>query len=132
MEPHLKIVGILLVALAFSHLTFPKYLNWKQELGSLSILNRQMMYVHSFFVAFGVFLMGVLCMTSADELINTTLGRRVSLGLGIFWTVRLIVQFFGYSPKVWKGKPFETTVHVLFSLFWSYLSAVFILTYMNV
>jgi hypothetical protein len=129
MEPHLKAIGALLVALALTHVSFPKYLNWKEELGSLSILNRQMMYVHSFFVAFGVLLMGVLCLTSANELITTTIGRRVSLGLGIFWTARLIVQFFGYSSKVWKGKPFETAVHILFSLFWIYLSAMFLLTY---
>lgn len=87
------------------------------------------MYVHSFFIAFTVFLMGVLCLTSPSELLGTTLGRQISLAIGIFWTVRLFVQFFVYSSKVWKGKMLETTVHILFSLFWTYLSAVFILTY---
>ncbi len=130
MELHVKIIGTLLIILALLHFFFPKYFNWKQELSSLSIMNRQMMYVHSLFIAFVIFLMGLLCLTSSNELLSTTLGKRISLGLGIFWTVRLCVQFFGYSSKVWKGKSFETIVHVLFSLFWTYLSAVFILIYL--
>src|SRR5580765_614842 len=112
MELHLKIVGVLLIILALVHFSFPKYFKWNPELSSLSIINRQMMYVHSFFIAFVVFLMGLLCLTSSNELLTTTLGKRVSLALGIFWMLRLCVQFFGYSSKVWKGKSFETTVHI--------------------
>lgn len=129
MELHLKIIGTLLIALALAHATFPKYFNWKQELSLLSIMNRQMMYVHSFFIAFIVLLMGLLCITSADDLLHTTLGKRISLGLAIFWTTRLFIQLFGYSSKTWKGKKFETAVHILFLLFWTYLSVVFILTF---
>ena len=130
MELHLKIIGILLIVLALIHIGFPRYFKWKEELSSLSIMNRQMMYVHSSFIAFTVFLMGLLCLTSSSELIGTVLGKRISLGLGIFWTARLFIQFFGYSTKVWKGKTFETTIHILFSLFWTYLSAIFILIYL--
>ncbi len=88
-----------------------------------------MMKVHTFFIAFTVFLMGLLCLSSADELVNTNLGRKMSLGLGIFWTVRLIIQFFGYSSVLWKGKKFETSMHILFSLFWTYLSVIFLVIY---
>jgi hypothetical protein len=62
--------------------------------------------------------------------VNTNLGREVSLGLGIFWAARLWVQFFGYSSKVWRGKRFETAIHVVFSIFWTYLSSVFIMVYL--
>jgi hypothetical protein len=126
METHLRISGVLLIALSFIHVIFPRYFMWKQQLSSLSMMNRQMMYVHSFFIAFVVFLMGLLCLTSAEELINTKLGHRIAFGFGIFWTTRLIIQFFGYSSKIWKGKKFETTIHILSSLFWAYLSSLFI------
>lgn len=125
MDIHFKIIGSLLIVLALLHFSFPKYFNWKQELGSLSIVNRQIMYVHSFFIAFVVFLIGLLCLTSSSELISTTLGKRISLGIGIFWAARLIIQFFGYSSKIWKGKAFETTIHIIFSLFWAYLTTIF-------
>ncbi len=129
MELHLKIIGILLIVLAAIHIIFPRYFDWAKELGSLSLVNRQMMYVHTFFIALAVLLMGLLCLTSASELIETSLGRKVAFGLGIFWTVRLLFQFFGYSSKLWRGKSFETTIHIFFSLLWTYLSVIFFSTY---
>lgn len=131
MEIHYKIIGILLIALAFVHIVFPKYFNWKQELKSLSLINRQMMTVHTFFIAFTVFLMGLLCLTSSSELIQTNLGKKISLGLGTFWTVRLFIQFFGYSSDLWKGKTFETITHIVFALFWTYLSSIFFMAFLN-
>jgi len=131
MEIHFKIIGILLMILALIHVIFPKYFNWQEELKSLSLINRQMMIVHTLFIALAVFLMGLLCLTSTSELIETKLGKTISLGLGIFWTVRLVVQCFGYSAELWKGKAFETTIHILFSLLWTYLSVVFIWTAMH-
>lgn len=127
MEIQLKIIGILLIILAAIHAFFPKYFNWKKELSLLSLINRQLMYIHSIFIAFVILLIGILCLTSAQELIGTSLGKKISLGLGIFWATRLFIQFFGYSAKLWRGKTFETSVHIFFSIFWSYMSTIFIL-----
>jgi len=129
MEHHLKIIGIFLILLALLHLIFPKYFNWKQELSSLSLVNRQIMYVHTFFIAFIVFLMGLLCISSSTDLTSSILGKRMSLVLGVFWSIRLYIQFFGYSSKLWRGKLFETSVHIVFSILWVYLSTVFFLVY---
>jgi hypothetical protein len=131
MEMHLKLIGFLLIALSLVHIIFPKYFNWDKELKSLSLINRQMMTVHTFFIALTVLLMGLLCLTSSAELTETSLGKKISLGLGIFWTIRLFIQFFGYSTDLWKGKKFETLMHITFSLLWAYLSAVFLTTYFN-
>ena len=130
MEIHLKVIGVLLIFLGLLHFAFPKYFKWQQELSSLSVINRQMMYVHSFFIAFTIILVGLLCLSSSSNLLTTTLGKRISLALAIFWTLRLVVQFFGYSSKIWKGKLFETIVHLVFSIFWTYLVVIFILTYL--
>jgi hypothetical protein len=126
MEIHFKVIGILLIGLALVHIIFPKYFNWDKELKSLSLINRQMMVVHTFFIALTVFLMGLLCLTSSTEIIETKLGKTISLGLGIFWSIRFFIQFFGYSTELWKGKAFETVVHIFFSLLWTYLSVVFL------
>jgi len=129
MELHLKITGFLLILLSLIHVIFPKYFNWEKELNNLILINKQMMYVHTFFIALVVFLTGLLCLTSSKELIETRLGSRIALGLFIFWMLRLVIQFYGYSSAIWKGKNFETTVHILFSILWTYLSAVFFYTY---
>ena len=127
MEIQLKIIGILLIILASIHAFFPKYFNWKKDLSLLSLINRQLMYIHSFFIAFVILLIGILCLTSAEELIGTSLGKKISLGIGLFWVTRLFIQFFGYSAKLWRGKAFETSVHIFFSIFWFYISTIFIL-----
>ena len=131
MELHLKIIGLLLIGLAIVHVIFPAYFNWKKELKSLSLINIQMMYVHTFFVAFVVFLMGLLCFFCAYDIINTRLGRQLALGLFIFWGLRLLFQFFVYSPKLWRGKKFETIMHIVFSALWIYLTTVFLLIYLG-
>lgn len=125
MEIHLKIIGTFLILLALVHVIFPRYFNWKTELKSLSLINKEMMVVHTFFLAVTVLLMGILCISSSDALVSTSLGKRLCLGFAIFWTIRFFVQFFGYSSSLWKGKFFETTVHIVFSLFWGYCSVVF-------
>lgn len=123
----LKLIGFFLVVLALLHASFARYFNWRQEFAAVSLINRQMMYVHTFFIAFTVFLMGVLCLTSAAELTDTPLGRKLALGCGVFWLARLLIQFFGYSSLLWRGKRFETVVHVVFSALWTYLSVFFLL-----
>ncbi|RSK34034.1 hypothetical protein [Hymenobacter metallilatus] len=127
MELQLKVIGALLVGLAVMHAGFPRYFNWATEFKPLSLINRQMMYVHTLFIALVVLLCGLLCLNFAPDLVQTHLGRIVCLGMGIFWLVRLVVQFVGYSPLLWRGKTFETTVHIVFSLLWLYLTVVFLL-----
>ena len=131
-EAHLKIVGCILIVLSLVHVFFPKYFNWANDFLSVSLINRQMMYVHTFFLALMLLLIGLLCITSATELVATRLGNKICLGLGIFWMLRLYVQFFIYSPQLWKGKRFETTIHILFSILWVYLSVVFLYVYIQI
>lgn len=126
MISNLHIIGILLVLLALLHAGFPRYFEWKAELASLSPINRQMMQVHAFFIAVVVLLMGLLCLTSALDLVSSPFGRRIAFYLGIFWVLRLLLQLFGYSRKLWKGKRRETVIHVLFTLLWCYMSGVFL------
>ena len=122
---HLIITGYLLIILAVIHLIFPKRFNWEEEFSTVSLINKQMMYVHTLFIALVVLLMGLLCITSSAALIETVLGRRVCIGLTIFWVMRLLIQFVGYSSELWKGKTFETAVHIVFIFLWTYFSFVF-------
>ncbi len=87
------------------------------------------MYVHTFFIGLIILLMGLLCLTSPKEIMDTTLGNKIALGLSIFWGSRLITQFFWYSSKLWKGDKLRTLIHIIFSLFWAYLSTVFFIVF---
>ncbi|BDS08456.1 hypothetical protein NT6N_34960 [Oceaniferula spumae] len=125
MKTTLEISGYLLVGLALLHGVFPRRFHWKNELADVSLLTRQIMHVHTFFIALIVLLMGLLCITSAEDLISTQLGRTIAGGLAVFWGCRLLVQFFGYSSSLWKGKAFETAIHIVFALLWVHLTTMF-------
>ena len=131
MQTLLEINGGLQMGLALLHAVFPRYFRWKEESAALGLLTRQILYVHTFFIALTVFLMGLLCVTSAADLIHTPLGRRICLGLALFWGIRLVIQFFGYSSKLWRGKVFETIAHIAFTLFWAWLAALFLIAAMT-
>ncbi|MFM2394895.1 MAG: hypothetical protein RLZZ546_2878 [Bacteroidota bacterium] len=126
MLTHLKIIGILLVLLSLIHAVFPRYFKWDEELKSLSLINRQMMIIHTFFIAFIVFLMGIFCLMCSNEILETPLGRKIALGFAVFWLLRLFLQFFGYSSELWKGKIFETSIHILFTMLWLYFILIFV------
>lgn len=129
MNLHLSLIGVILILLAFAHLIFPKYFDWEKELSSLSLINKQLMHVHTFFIALVVFMIGLLCISCSYDIIHTRLGHRIALGLSFFWGIRLFFQFFVYSPKLWKGKLLETTMHYFFAILWTYLTVVFFLIY---
>jgi hypothetical protein len=125
MTLHLQLIGIALMTLALVHLAFPRHFRWPEELARVSLLTRQIFYVHTFFICLVLFLVGLLCLTHAPDLIqNTPVNRALHLGLAAFWFIRLFTQLFVYDRSHWRGKPFETAMHLLFTLFWIYLAAV--------
>ncbi|MFC6269658.1 hypothetical protein [Frigoriflavimonas asaccharolytica] len=125
MEIHLKIIGVLLILLSLVHFDLPKRFDWKNNLAGLNLFNRQMFKVHVVFIMMMEILLGILFFTSSVELVNTNLGKKICLGLGFFWGLRAVFQFFVYSPKLWRGKTFETIIHILFSILWFYLTIIF-------
>jgi hypothetical protein len=121
----LQFIGSILILLGLVHIIFPSYFKWTEELKAISLINRQLMYVHTFFIALVVVLNGFLCLLAAEDLIFTALGKKICAGLAFFWGLRLFFQFFVYSPQLWRGKTFETIVHILFSMLWIYLTGFF-------
>ncbi len=119
---HLKIVGALLTALGLAHSVFGRYFQWKKELAQLSTLTRQMFLVHCFFIALLLIMIGLCSLFYPHALIGSgTLSRLVLIGLLVFWSVRLAFQLFVYDSAIWRGRRFYTIMHVVFSLFWTYV-----------
>lgn len=123
---HLKLAGALLLLLAFAHLFFPRYFRWKEDLAKLTLLNRQMFYVHCFFIVLVLVLFGLLSLFYTAALLSPgPLPKAVLTGFVVFWSVRLFIQFFVYDSKLWKGDSFNTRIHILFSALWAYYVAVY-------
>ena len=115
----LRLCGVLMLMLSALHLFFPRRFNWPEEFRSVSLLSRQMFYVHTGFVMLVVALNGLLYLCLAPDLVAPTRLSFALLGAcALFWGTRLVVQFAVYSPELWRGKRFETSMHGAFSLLW--------------
>ncbi|MEZ6195313.1 MAG: hypothetical protein R3F20_06270 [Planctomycetota bacterium] len=125
---HLAIGGTGLVILGLAHTGFSRYFGWREDFAKLTLFNRNMAAVHAAFIAFTCVLMGLLMISSAEELRTTPLGHRVAWGLVAFWGFRLVTQLFWYPAALWRGRRFETTVHVVFTAYWIYLVVILTLT----
>lgn len=112
--------------LAFAHIFFEKGFHWKEELARLSPFNRQMFYVHNFFVTLVIAMIGLLSFCGTPTLLEkSTLGSYITGAITFFWLCRWIVQFFFYDVSLWRGKKFETMAHGAFALFWTYLVVIY-------
>ncbi len=125
---HLMVAGVLQIALALFHFTLPGRFQWHEELARLSLLNRQIFWVHTFFIMLVLVMLGLLSIFGAKELVRpSALSRMVLIGITSFWAARLFCQFFVYSSDIWRGNALFTVAHVLFSLLWAY----FVFAYAN-
>lgn len=125
-EFHLRLAGALQLALAALHLDFPRRFDWKHELPRLSRLNRQIFVVHTIFIAIVLLMFGGLSLFGSSAFLQPTpLSRLVLGGIAAFWALRLVFQWFVYDSRLWRGNAFNTRVHVLFSVLYLYLSAVY-------
>ena len=123
-ELHIRICGVILLILAASHVAFPRFFNWREELSRLSLLNRQIFLVHTLFIGLLLVLLGLLSLFGAPLLtIPSPLATVLLIGIALFWLTRLAVQLFVYSPRLWRGIPSRTAIHWVFCLIWTYLSA---------
>lgn len=126
LELHVKALGFLFVLLAVAHIPFAKRFEWDAETRRMSLLNRQIFYVHCFFITLILVLMGVLNIAFTNVLLQRgDLNKIVLAALVIFWAARLFIQFFVYDKALWKGNRFNTAIHVLFSMFWAYCVGVY-------
>ncbi len=120
---HLRAVGMVMAALAAINLFVPRRFRWRQEMARLSLINRQIFKVHSFFIVLTLTWFSALLLSCSDALlVPTRLSRAVLAGLAVFWTARALAQWFYYSPELWRGNRFNTVMHWFFSALWVYIT----------
>ena len=123
---NLRIAGLIMAGLAVLNLFVPRQFHWREEMARLSLLNRQIFQAHSVFLILMLGMFAALLLVFGPDLLEPTrLARAVLGGLTIFWTLRMLMQWFFYSPDVWRGNRLHTVMHVVFSATWIYVSAVF-------
>jgi hypothetical protein len=105
----------------------PYRLRWKEDLSKLTAFNRKLMWVHGGFAVYTIAAFGVMTLLLHGEILS---GQRAALALSIFigayWLLRIIVDFTYYSHSDWpQGKGFVIG-HLLLTLLFVFLSATYL------
>jgi hypothetical protein len=100
----------------------PYRLQWKEDLAKLTSFNRKLMWVHGGFAIYTIVSFGVLTLWLHDEMLH---GERGGLALaafiGVYWLLRVIVDFTYYDHTDWpKGRGFVVG-HALLTLLFVFL-----------
>ena len=100
LETLIFVAGILQVALVAGSFAIPGLLNWKRELSVLNPLIRQMFWTYAGYILVTNFSFGLLSIFAPVSLLDgSILAIVVSLFIGLYWTARIIIQFFYFDRK---------------------------------
>lgn len=89
--------GLFHLAFVVFHLTFWKLFRWRTELDKLTSLNRAVVQVLNLSLTFVFIIFSYISLMHASALLQTDLGRALTLAIAVFWYLRAIQQvvFFG-------------------------------------
>jgi len=118
--------GILHFGILIASALVPQVLDWKESLGKLDGLTRQLVWVHGLFIVLVIIGFGVISMLFASELAaGTPLARAVCLFIALFWAARLVVQFFVFDAKPYLKSGFLKLGYHGLTIVFAYHAVVF-------
>ena len=105
----------------------PYRLHWKEDLVKLTAFNRKLMWVHGGFAVYTIFAFGVMSLFLHDEILR---GDRAALALaffiGLYWLLRIVVDFVYYSHRDWPAGFSFRVGHILLTTLFVFLSTCFL------
>ena len=118
--------GILHFGILIASALVPKVLDWKDSLGKLDGLSRQLVWVHGVFIVLVIIGFGLLSVLCANELAaGTFLARAVCAFIAFFWAARLVVQVFVFDAKPYLKNAFLKLGYNGLTVVFGYLAVVY-------
>ena len=129
MKEALYIAAAAQLSVAVLNLFLVRIMKWEEEVARMPQLVREVFHVHAWFITITLAIFGVVTIRFAGELAAGTndLGRWLAAGIGIFWLIRWLMQFFYYNSSHWRGKRAETIVHIVLIFLYGSLAGVYLL-----
>jgi hypothetical protein len=124
LQGNLAVVGILTLGLGALHAVLPRALGWARDLAGASPLNREVSYVHCYFIGLSCLLWGLLALTSGRALLQPNpVARVVLLGAVAFWCSRLVIQLAVFNHHAEESRRW-LALSVAGTLLWIYVAGV--------
>ena len=94
--------GVFNLGFAIYHIMFWRLFRWKEDLASLTLINRSVMQILNLCLTFVFLVMAYVSFFHGPELIQTSLGKAILVAFSLFWFLRMVEQvlFFGVKNKV--------------------------------
>src|SRR5262249_28111993 len=104
------LAGLFDLAFAVFHVGFWRLFGWPARLRLLDSINRPLLPVMNIALILLFLTLGSALITEPDAASTTDFGRRILIGMSIFWLVRALVQVPYYSLR----HPFSFVLFILF------------------
>ena len=118
----LQFAGVILLCIVCANFFAPRKMRWLQNLTRVEPVFRQVFIVHCVFLIGCVLAMAVVCMVFPQRLLSEPLGEMLLVFMAIFWSARVLVQFFYYDRSIKRQFP---VYNILFSVAFIYLAVTF-------
>ncbi|HNI26068.1 MAG TPA: hypothetical protein PLJ29_06905 [Leptospiraceae bacterium] len=100
MKTLMQTAGTAHICLVLASLSLPFLLRWKEELAPLKNLYRQMFWTYSAYTAGVNLFFGIISIAAPEELLSgTVLAFSLNLFICIYWTGRVLIQFFCFDTS---------------------------------
>lgn len=106
LETLIKIGGLYTTGLVVFHLLFWRIFNWKEDLRSLTFLNRATMQVVNLSLTFVFVIFACLSFVYSAELLTSRLGRSLLSFMAAFWFFRSLLQPLFFKLEHWGSIAF--------------------------
>jgi hypothetical protein len=120
----LWLVGIGHFCVLIASFQVPVRLGWKEDLQKLTSFNRKLMWVHGGFAVLTIIAFGTLTLVLHAEMLR---GDRAALGLalfiGVYWALRIAVDFIYYDHTDWPRGGIFIIGHILLTSLFAFLAA---------
>jgi len=106
MEALIKAGGIYNIILVVFHLLFWRIFHWKEDLQSLSFLNRAILPVVNLSLTFVFVIFAYISLVHTIELLSTPLGNSLLIFISLLWSARAIMQIIYFKLDHWTSFAF--------------------------
>lgn len=128
LELGLRIAALAQLAIAVINLSLVQLLKWRADLERMPLLMSEVFRVHVIFITITVAAFAVLTWRFASDIAAraTPMAIWIAAAVGIFWTIRSVMQWSHYSQSHWRGDRTRTALHWLLFLGYGALGFVYL------
>jgi hypothetical protein len=123
----LRSAAIAQFGVAILNLFLVRVMKWKPDLARAPLLIREVFHIHVIFIPITLATFAILTWRFADDIASAVSPIFVWLAtaIGIFWSIRSVMQWLHYGPSHWRGNALRTVIHWMLFLGYGAMAVIY-------